>query len=345
MVHSTHKESETVRLVKIQEMKNTEISIIIPAYNAEKTIERTIKSIQLQTFQNWELIVVNDGSSDDTLNILNQIASTDERIIVVNQINCGAYRARLTGVENSSSSWVTFVDSDDILEPSNLQTLSDIVSDTDKCDIIVGNIKFDGNTLRKGQSFKHKVSGVLTPIQYQTVMLEGKTTIGPYAKLYKHSLFMQARESLIIERFDQNEDLLMLLKLTKHCKNGIYIDPRQRVTYTYFRRYGSMSAKKVDSSKWFHLFDEIRKSLIDDSSIDALTTYSLNTLYDNCILQGVKISDSHKEISKLLGRVHQSKLHSKQEKLIVTLLQYPLLCTMYSCLFRLARKISRIIRK
>ena len=87
------------------------ISVIIPAYNAQKTIYRCLESILNQTYRNIEVIVVNDGSSDDTENICRQFE--DERVRIVNQKNQGVSQARNTGIVLAQGKYICFVDSDD----------------------------------------------------------------------------------------------------------------------------------------------------------------------------------------------------------------------------------------
>jgi len=97
------------------------ISIITPAHNAGKHLEDTILSVMDQTFQSWELIVINDGSTDNTPIIAELYALKDSRIKLVNQNNQGPGAARNTGIENSSGNWIAFLDSDDLWHHSKLE--------------------------------------------------------------------------------------------------------------------------------------------------------------------------------------------------------------------------------
>ena len=99
------------------------ISVIIPVYNAEKYIERCVKSIQNQTYTHFELILVNDGSTDNSLNLCEILASNDDRIVVVNRDNGGASAARNTGLAHIRGNYVIFADSDDYVSPSYIENL------------------------------------------------------------------------------------------------------------------------------------------------------------------------------------------------------------------------------
>jgi teichuronic acid biosynthesis glycosyltransferase TuaG len=93
----------------------------MPAYNAEKYIGESILSAVNQTYANWELIIVNDGSTDSTRAIAEEFSSGDKRIKGVNQQNKRLGGARNTGIKNSTGEWVAFLDSDDLWEPSKLE--------------------------------------------------------------------------------------------------------------------------------------------------------------------------------------------------------------------------------
>lgn len=110
------------------------ISIIICVYNAEKTLKRCIESILAQTFNDFEVIIINDGSTDKCIQIIEDYKSIDNRIKVISQKNCGVACARQIGLVNSTGDFITTIDSDDWIEPDALKqmyecavrTLSDI---------------------------------------------------------------------------------------------------------------------------------------------------------------------------------------------------------------------------
>ena len=97
---------------------NVNISVIIPAYNAAKTLSQTLKSLQQQTFSNWEAIIIDDGSEDETEAITHQAATQDSRIRVFSQTNKGVSAARNTGVHLAQGEWLLFLDADDQIAAS-----------------------------------------------------------------------------------------------------------------------------------------------------------------------------------------------------------------------------------
>src|SRR5262245_38190413 len=98
------------------------ISVVIPVYNRARIIARALKSVQEQTHQNWEAIVVDDGSTDDTVEIVTDLAQLDNRIRVIRQDkNRGAQAARNVGIRAARGEWVAFLDSDDLYLPNSLE--------------------------------------------------------------------------------------------------------------------------------------------------------------------------------------------------------------------------------
>ena len=91
------------------------VSIIVPVYNLENYIEKTIRSLQALTYNNFEIVIVDDGSTDSSLSIIKKMASEDSRIIFVSQSNGGAAKARNTGLSLATGEFITFVDGDDML--------------------------------------------------------------------------------------------------------------------------------------------------------------------------------------------------------------------------------------
>ena len=99
------------------------ISIIIPCYNVEKYIEKCIFSVMQQTYSNIEIIVIDDGSKDRTLEMLYNFAKIDKRIIVISKTNSGVSDTRNIGIEKSTGNYIMFVDADDFLEKNAVELL------------------------------------------------------------------------------------------------------------------------------------------------------------------------------------------------------------------------------
>lgn len=96
-------------------------SVVIPAYNASAFLPQTIESVQRQTFEDFEILIIDDGSTDDTLDIIKKYKETDSRIHFITQRNQGVSRARNTGIEAAEGKYIAFLDSDDIWMPNKLK--------------------------------------------------------------------------------------------------------------------------------------------------------------------------------------------------------------------------------
>lgn len=115
-------------------MKET-FSIVIPVHNKEKYIERTLKSVLGQSYVNFEVILVNDGSTDSSGEICDNFALTDSRIKVIHQNNGGVSNARNTGIKAASNDLIAFIDADDIWDPIFLEQMSELIKHFPNVDI------------------------------------------------------------------------------------------------------------------------------------------------------------------------------------------------------------------
>ncbi len=111
-------------------MKDNLVSIIVPVYNSEKWIDRCVDSVLAQTYSDWQLILVDDGSSDKSPQLLDEFKEKDNRIIVFHIKNSGVANARNIGLSAASGEFITFCDSDDYYEPDYIETLINMHKET-----------------------------------------------------------------------------------------------------------------------------------------------------------------------------------------------------------------------
>ena len=119
-------------------MTDTKISIVIPVFNASQYIAETVESVISQTYTNWELILVNDGSLDDSGIICDRLSEKDERIRVFHQENSGVSTARNKGIELAKGEWIVFIDSDDYVDRNMLEVM---LSNSKNMDLVVCPLK------------------------------------------------------------------------------------------------------------------------------------------------------------------------------------------------------------
>lgn len=114
------------------------VSVVIPIFNGQYYIEKCINSLEEQTYNNLEIICVNDGSQDKTIDILNNISKEDKRIIVINKKNEGVSKARNVGIKQATGDYITFVDIDDWIDKTWIESLINKIEEM-KCDVVRGN--------------------------------------------------------------------------------------------------------------------------------------------------------------------------------------------------------------
>lgn len=120
-------------------MCQSKISVIVPVYNTGKYLPRCLESIMKQTYQNIEIVLVDDGSTDDSFSICEEYAARDSRIVVVRQENMGNNAARKTGVNVSTGNYITFVDSDDWIGRDLVGQLYQYIIGND-ADMVIGDV-------------------------------------------------------------------------------------------------------------------------------------------------------------------------------------------------------------
>lgn len=135
------------------------ISIIVPIYNCEKYIQRCIESILSQKYDNYELILVNDGSTDSSYEICKRYSEKNEKIILINQKNQGVSIARNNGIKSSTGEWITFVDSDDWIE-QDIYKKALFVAKQNNADLIQWQYKINGD-IKKQPGFVDKETEII----------------------------------------------------------------------------------------------------------------------------------------------------------------------------------------
>lgn len=165
------------------------ISIIVPVYNSEKWIEKCIKSILSQSFENFELIIVDDGSKDSSLHVIQQYALKDNRIRCFHKENTGVSDTRNFGIKQATGEWITFVDSDDSLKSQCLEKLLPLKDDVflTVCGAeIVKKDRVLDCFFRSG----YEIADGIYPISAVYNRLVNQVFNGPYRKLFKRKLIV-----------------------------------------------------------------------------------------------------------------------------------------------------------
>ena len=257
------------------------ISIIVPTYNVESYIKRTIESVLNQTYTNIEVICVNDGSTDDTLQRLRTIAELDDRVKIFTKKNEGVTLARKFGVEHANGEYIGFVDADDIIDSTMYErlykNLSDYQADISHCahDIVWLNGKRERfyGTARLAQ--QDKISGLKS-------LISGSFEPGLCNKLYKHTLLHNLLHSDVMDySIKINEDLLMNYYLFKSANTTVFEDV---CLYHYIKREGSASSSPI-SSKFIWDQINVKQIILKDAKDTEYESDAIKAMLITCIIQ------------------------------------------------------------
>lgn len=281
------------------------ISVIVPLYNCEKYISQCIESVIEQTFQNWEIIIINDGSTDTGPAICLQYVNQDSRIKIVHQENQGLGPTRNVGIDESSGEYLIFLDSDDFLNQDSLENLNTTIKNNNNPDMI----------LCRASSFYEKNNNKKDFFgEYLPDMIIGKSSLEILLYLFEPPVesFWSAwnhvyKKKIII---DNN------LKFPPHLGEDLDWTPRvilQSTNFAFLQTpyYNYRVSKNSTSSNSFnheyHIYVVVFKWLksIDDLNISnqqkqLLKTKFANVYYSNLWQMWNKTKDQKKQIIKLL---------------------------------------------
>lgn len=262
-------------------MSKNLISIIIPAYNIEKELPRTLDSVLAQTYENIEVIVVNDGSKDGTGTVIDAYAAKDPRIKAIHKENGGVTSARLRGVAEASGEWIGFVDGDDRIEPDMYERLMKNAlehgADISHCGYRM--------ILPSGKVRDYYGTGKLVLQDWHTGvkdLLEGRF-VEPslWNKLFRRELLIGLAQKMDLS-IRINEDQLMNYYLFRQAKQSVFEDV---CPYHYILRPGSAANAKVNIHQLEDplkvrkiLFRETEKEPVHHRIVGNLLTRQLVTL-------------------------------------------------------------------
>ncbi len=223
------------------------ISVLIPVYNVEKYLGACLDSVLKQTFQDFEVICINDGSTDHSLDVLNQYAQKDNRIHIISQKNQGVSVARNRGISNARGEYITFLDSDDMIAPTFLEALITALEKNPSAQFAWCDFKEEIPSTFS----KIEIPSLITiknPFDYFILRKKPRIGASSCAKLYKK----QALNNLEFPKgLTVGEDLIFLYTLLLQSKVAVYVP---EVLYFYRIRENSAMHKPLTQKR---LDDEI----------------------------------------------------------------------------------------
>lgn len=219
------------------------ISVIVPIYNISPWIQRCVSSIQNQTYDRLEIILVDDGSSDDSLDVCQTLAAEDDRIKVLHKENGGLASARLAGIDVATGEWLTFVDGDDEIERDMYQRLISNAhqynADISHCGYVM--LYPDGRRIDSNTSGLIRVQDRFLGLK--DLLEEDLIQPSVCTKIYKRALFCDL-EGKYTEDIWNNEDFLLNFYLFSKSRTSVF---EAFCPYHYCLRDGSLSRRKPNA--------------------------------------------------------------------------------------------------
>ena len=281
----------------------SKISVIVPIYNSEKYLQRCVESILAQTFENFELILVDDGSTDSSPQLCDAYLNKDKRIIVIHKENGGVSSARNKGLDVAKGSYITFVDSDDCIDRDMFTIFMDEISIYKNVEYLVSGIKmctFDNDVILSTVNYEMKYKKYNLKSLFEALNNEYPLICisGPCAKLFRKDIIDKYKF-----RFDEDmalgEDGYFNLCYLEHCNNILALDC---TFYTYFRENDeSLFSRYNKESLDVHekVYNKMR-NLITKNNCSDICMINFEKMYYNmlisCIIQDFQ--NPHKNVKK-----------------------------------------------
>lgn len=279
------------------------ISIIVPIYNVEKYLSRCIESILNQTYKNIELILVDDGSPDNSPQICDHYANVDDRVCVIHQCNAGVSVARNAGLKIAKGQYIGFVDPDDWVAPEMYESMLDEIENVDTDLVICGYNYYDeeGNVDTK-RLYQIRENEFLSQKDVMSRFFDMPPTIrhGVVNKLFKKSLL---DELFFVEGLHSSEDVMFLDEYVLKTQNAVMV---HRPYYKNTVRHGSATHGGLNIESLAASFKAHDKMYTDTiRRYPELKNHSLAFVLDVCTL---KYNEAKKQCVKI----------NNQEKISVT---------------------------
>ncbi|MBO8433782.1 MAG: glycosyltransferase family 2 protein [Tyzzerella sp.] len=288
---------------------NVEVSLIIPVYNVEKYIDKCLKSAVNQTFKDMEIIIVNDGSTDNSIEIVNRYIKKYDNIKLISQENKGLSSARNVGIKESSGNYIAFADSDDYFSKKFIEDMYNTIIN-EKSDIVVCGFKrIDEN---KKPNIKNR------KLKYKTIssdkaldMLINDIFINNFAwnKLYKKELFTE--NDIYFPEGKTYEDMYVMYKLFHKSKKISIINKK---LYCYVQRKSSITYHFKEKNFYDILggLYDMKSYLIDNNIYKKhLFSYHILTLKNLALLIYRIIFSKDMDTRKKLNLFRQLKKYSR----------------------------------
>ncbi len=284
---------------RLQSKEKPLISVIVPVYNGEKYLKECICSILNQTYENIELLIVDDGSKDKSWDIMSEASLNDMRIHVYKQENGGVSRARNNALEHAVGEYIFFVDQDDVLSRCCIDYFWTLIAETESDISLTPSVKRFGNGIHQVQECKeNNVVYVWSGKQAAEAMLYYKLIVAPWNKLISKEL-IDRNKIRFDEKFFGGEGFLFSVQCFL-CAKNVAIGNGQFYNYRIDNPESGMTKFSLRVVHSCIDAQEAMGKLIlqQDENLVAAARYAKWHTYCDCIntLVGCKEVDNHKEL-------------------------------------------------
>ncbi len=225
------------------------ISVIIPVYNAEKYIRIAIQSILKQNFLDFEIICIDDGSSDDSLNICKKEASYNDKIIILEQNNQGVSSARNKGIKMAKGKYIIFLDSDDYYAENSLNIMYNDIEKANADAVIYNHFyDYDGNIVVRTPRLK---TGIYKFNDISKIILDDGTMTGilfgsACGVIYRAKI-LKDNNIYFNEQLSFNEDGIFNIEFLKQTKKFVYCGKKHIYAYRQYKTFNDLNIEKLQS--------------------------------------------------------------------------------------------------
>lgn len=292
--------------------ESVKISVIIPVYNKARYIEKTINSILNQTYTNFELVIIDDGSNDGSEKICDEYSKKDSRIKVIHLKNGGVSNARNIGLSIAKGKYIQFIDSDDYIDKNMFDNLATIM-DKYNPDIVMSGITKVNHQNEDIKEILPKLKGMKTRLEMLENFAEEQHTTGIFGcvsnKLIKRSVIIE-NNIRFNEKIKLAEDLDFYLNLYNYIDNIYFCD---KSFYYYIQNAENSSTSEFIVNDYFcQILIILREKelLINNNSLNTKNEYVVNKVISNFVLCYVidKFNFNYRKFENKLNCIYDNNM-------------------------------------
>lgn len=324
--------------MKITIKKDSLVSVIIPVYNTSKYLIRALDSVMSQTYTNLEIIVINDGSTDNSLKVIKSLATIDDRIFLINQLNMGLSSARNSGIENSRGDFIVFLDSDDYFDRKFVEEMIS-VHQKYGCDVVSCrslNVNEEGKLIdmmkEDDKIIKYNFSQSIMALKEQK-----NIRFEVWNKLFTRKVIGETRfkEKQVFEDIYFDREVFSKMNKMIHINKNLHFYTKERAgnTNSYFNKNKLSIFREIDD------FSDLlisRKMFKESKVLNYIAIRFVLNFYVDCYQKGI---NEHNDILASKFNLYYSKIGLLKSMLNPGVFMFKISPKLYLHFLRIRKKI------